>query len=276
MAIENIKELESSLKLKEGTISEAIKSEDAVKIDIPELKIFTPEEDEERINNMKVEFKTAGEEVAVKEIKREHNLEFEGKSAAKLFEHLQSGQANAITKALEDAGKVPDQKITELKTDLEKLQGTIKEKDSALTSLQSDFTKHKNTSVINGQIQVAFGDTKTAAPMEVVLDSFSKQYQAEIVDGKTVYKQNGEVLKNDLQTPLTTSEVVEKFKSSDLNKWVFPTVAGGGGGGDDPSTGKAGGMKAFEKEMNEKGFNTGSLEYVTEMNKRLGEKTLTA
>jgi hypothetical protein len=275
MAIENIKDLEASLKLKEGTITEALESEDKVKIEIPELKIFTPEEDEERINNMKGEFKSAGEEIAVKELKREHNLEFEGKSAAKLFEHLQSGQETAITKALSDAGKEPDAKITELNADKEKLQAKITEQESAFTSLQSDFTNHKNTSAINGQIQSAFGDTKTAAPMDVVLNTFTSQFQAEVVEGKTVYRQNGEVLKNDLQTPLTTAEVVERFKTAEANKWVFPVVEGGNGGGDDTQKGKAGSMQAFEKEMNDNGHRTGSLGYVTEMNKRLSEKTLT-
>jgi len=88
MPIENMTEMETVLGLAEGTLQEAIASDDATKIEIPQGKfidtdthvIRTKEDQDTFLKNTREEAKKAGLEQAIKEMRNELGYSFEGKT----------------------------------------------------------------------------------------------------------------------------------------------------------------------------------------------------
>ena len=272
MAIKNIEELEKFVKLEEGQSLKALmESEDEVSIELDgTLKVRTAEDEEAFVNNLKTEFKKAGEEIAVKEVRNELGLEFQGKTVKNLANAL-SEKVKADT--LAEAKIEPDAKIQELTADKEALVS----KNQELTNQVSALTQEKNNIESGFKLDTALKSKMAADSLlskEDRLDLFKKRYNPSYnEEGQLLLHKDGQVMKNDTtRDPIGLDEVMSDFDKAYL-KEVKP--AGGNGGGDDPAGGGGSDqMESFTKEMKAAGHEPGSLEFAQEMNKRLTNGTL--
>lgn len=83
------------------------------------------------------EGKKAGEEMFIKEIKTDENLDFEGKTKDSLLKALKD-------KIQKETGSEPTKRITELEADKKKLQDTLTEKENELKNETEKFNSRLN------------------------------------------------------------------------------------------------------------------------------------
>jgi len=271
--LENAEAVETALKMESGSIQKAIDSDEKVTIDIPSLVIRTTEEEEERDTNRrneyKSEFETAGLEVGIKDYARELNLDIgrNGKNMKSFGELYKK-------KILAEAEIEPNEKVSELTTDL----STLKERYTTLEG-ELDTTK-KNHLVLEQQRGIDSTLLKEIKGKLTISDKqvlvlFKAQYGTELNDsGALLIKENGTTMKNDLQTPLTPSEVMETF----IKPFIKVEKPGGGAGGDDNpgGTGATTGVEKFIAEMAAQTppITEGSLKFNEEMAARMKAGTL--
>lgn len=269
MPIENMTEIESSLGLAEGTLQEAIASDDATKIEIPQGKfidtethvIRTKEDQDVFLKNTREEAKKAGLEQAIKEMRNELGYSFEGKT----LDNLLKAHGDKIQS---DAGAEPNAKIKELTTDLEKLRGVNSEWEAKYNTLVSESTAKDNQRRIDTNIFNSI-EGEFILPKAQLSTLFKAEYEVVEEDGKQLIKKNGETLKSDSNLePLSLTDIMPKF----LEAFAKP-VEGGSGGGDSTGNPKAGTLEAFEKEMSDAGKSREDMNI--EMQRRIKEGTLT-
>jgi|TARA_Y100000310_G_C20682639_1_gene816898 hypothetical protein len=269
--IENMNEIESSLGLAEGTLQEAIASEDAKKIEIPTgtwtntdtHEVFLKEDYAKRTDNLKEENKTAGIEIAVKGARTDLGLDFEGKTIDNLLAAYKS-------KILADAKIEPDGKISELESDKLKLQELNKEYVSKYDSLVAESLKKDGQRSIDENILSKLSDKLTLSKADAML-LFKARYEVVEEGGKIIVKQGGETMKdNTTLEPLSLETIIDSFTEPYTKK-----PEGGAGGGDTTDPGKSGTLEAFNKEMESRGDHAlGSENYMTEMNVRISNGSL--
>jgi hypothetical protein len=263
MAIVNLKELEGSLNLKEGTLKSAFESETEETIDISTLSIRTIEDDETRTANLKTEYHTAGREIAIKTAREDYGLDFQGKNMENLMSAIK-------TKVLAEANVEPSAKIKELTADNEKLKSNIEGLQTEVNDGKILFAKQKTQSSIASMIDGAIQGDLTISKDDAAL-LFKNKFGTELNEGgKLLISQNGEVMKNTTTLdPVGITDVMTDFLSAYTKK-----VEGGAGGTDQTGGGKEGTMDAFNKEMANSSVTIGSQPYNEEMAKRLGAGTL--
>ena len=263
MAIENLSVIEQTLQLPEGTLLQAIESQEAVKVELPELEVFKKEDYNARIENLKSTFQKQGQDFLIKEAKQKFGLEFEGKSIDTLAEKLRA-------KALEEAKVEPNEKVKELQSDLEKLRKNLEEKDNLIIQKETEF-KQKETKRLIKDTLLSKINVETSIPKEDVLTILQSKYEIDVENDNIIFKQNGEVLKNNTTlNPKTVDELYAEFLPNYAKQ---PT----GGKGEKNETGhkKANSLEMFNEEMQNKGIALNSEAYNKEMMQRLSNKTLT-
>ena len=263
-------EIETVLGLAEGTLQEAIASDDAKKIEIPtgtfvdteNNTIFTNKDLLKRDDNLKEEHKKAGLEMAIKDYKRDNDFDFDGKTLELLL-------SASNEKVLSDAKIEPDAKILELTGDLKKLKGINEELTINIDTIKQETAVKDNQRKIQGDILESIKGDLTLTKNQI-LTLFQDEFQVMDEDGKRLIKKGGETLKNpDNMDPLTLADVMPKFLEQFAKK-----VDGGNGGGDSTNEDKAGSMAAFITEMEGKDHAVGSEEFNKEMGVRIAAKTL--
>lgn len=263
MAIENLTDLEKSLKLDEGTLSKALQSETPVKIELPQLVVRTKDEEDTFIENLKTNHFTAAQEILIKNTKRDLGLDFEGKNINKLIEVVKA-------KALEEAKIEPDKKVQELAADKAKLQQNIQELESKFQAKEKEFIFKENERKVNDALLSSM-NFETAIPTNDVLTLFKSNFQTDLEGDKVVIKKNGEVLKNPTTlSPLSPNEVLAEFAKPYLKTAV---ITGGGGKKDEPG-GKLNSYEAFEKSMTDQNIKPGSAEFIQKMQEAMKSGTL--
>ncbi len=213
---------------------EKIKSENEEDISLKELKVFTPEEFDTRLTNEKktsyLEGKDAGKEMWVKDKKKEFGYDFEGTDLDTFLEkHNEKLQASS---------EKPDEKVLELKKDIERLNQTHQQALQERETKLSDFQRKFNQTVISNKL-LNIVPAETTIPKEDVITLFNNYYQTELSeDGRTIVKKNGEVLKD----PTTASERELKDVFTEFiteRKYVKQTPGRGG----DNEFGNGGGVQ---------------------------------
>lgn len=264
---EDLTTIEKALKLEEGTLSKAIENEEEVAIELTEdLVIRTKEEEDSFTNNIKTEAKTAGVEMAIKGVRNDMGLDFEGKTMDNL---LGAYKDKVLIDAKDELGE-PDKKISELNTDLEKVRGNLATRDEEITTLKTQMQNSNDNNFIDSQLLALMPDNLTLSKSDA-LTLFKSKHVIELGENKAlVFKKDGEVMKNETtRDPLPSKDIINSFSTPFLKK-----AEGGGGGGNDPGDPKGGTMAAFEKEMTDKDINVGSEKFNSELNKRIKDKTL--
>ena len=260
MPIENMAQIETSLGLAEGTLQEAIASADATTIEIPTGKFYdtdkfvikTLEENETFLKNTRAEANTAG---------LEKGYSFEGKT----LENLMKAHGD---KVLKEAGTEPSAKIEELTGDLATLKGLNIGLQGTIDTMTSDGLLKDNQRKIDGNIFASIEGELTLSKSQVAT-LFKSEYEVVEEDGKQLIKKGGVTLKDAVLEPLTLADIMPKFLEPFAKK-----IEGGGGGDDTKGAGKEGTLVAFIKEMEASGKPQGSEAFGLEMNKRIGDKTL--
>jgi len=224
-AIEAIAKL---AKIKADDLQAAIADEKEVDLSIPE-NLTTLSEDE--ISTLKKnEYKNgkeSGVEMAVKEVKQELNLDFQGKSVKGLVEA-------ATKKAIEDAKIPANEKVAELQKKVETLQSTVQEQDKKLAEKDSEVAGVKLKSELFKHIPAG-----ASLENEEVIELMKlKGYGFEMKDGKVIATLNGEAIADKLSNAVPVKDIMTDFlKEKKL------LADDGSGGNDDPKGRGAGSGK---------------------------------
>lgn len=261
--IKNLSDIEKALGLAPGAMDTAFKSTTEDVIDITGLEIVKKDDYATRVKNLKEEAGTAAVEIAVKKVRTDLGLTFEGKTMDKLLDAYK-------TKVVADAGLNPDKRVTELEKDLGTMKTNFETATKKLGEVESTFKQKENTRTIRDAI-ISEIPANTIIPKEDVLNIFFSKNKVELAEtGGIVFKKGDEVLKNDKTLdPLTVKEVMTEF--------ITPYVKapeGGGGGGDNPAQGKPGSYEAFAKDMEKQNITEGSVKFNEEMQSRIKAGTL--
>lgn len=229
-------------------LSKAITSDKEETIDLPEGRFLTTDNESKLLDNHgKTKYnegKTAGSEITIKELKEKTGLEFEGKDADKFVSEFK-------TSILKDAKIEPEKKVKELQSSLEKLQNQYKTdlstKDSELQRLQGSLQQQKTIS----QLSTIIPELSSGVSKQDAITLFNAQFEIK-EDG--IYK-GGELLKDNLQNPMTLEQSVNDFLSEKGWNAQTPTGRGndfqGGKGGDALPTNQ----KEYESYIESKGYN---------------------
>ena len=230
---DTIKKMGKILGVDTAKLTEAIDSKTDMDVDIPtDITVLTKSELATRDKSKYDEGAIASEEMAVKTIKREKNLDFTGKKISDLVEHIE--------KSIDTDGTVT--KLRKNITDLEAQKNSITEQ---MESLQ---TSYKVMDVIpEGYNGLNKAELKAIAEANGVTVKMEK--------GVLVPYKNGEVWKDDkLQTPLDaklaykTFFEVEKGMKAVATTEQTPTGKVGRGGASEPPKG-GGGLKTKMSEI---------------------------
>jgi len=245
MALENVLEIEKALGIEGGTLTEMITSEEKHKIDLSELLIEKKSIYDERLENIKKETAKTALEMAVKEQRNALGLEFTGKTMENLV--------NAIKAKTESESKIePEEKYKSLKTDFEKLQGNLVEKENEFNAFKTNIEKQNLLSEIKNDFTKHIPDNTLVSKSTIFTEAKEKGFSFEREEGKTVVKDaNGNVLKDEKTlSPIDIATWVTNFATPYLAK-----VEGGSGKGDDKTQATAGSFEAFEKMAQKNGWN---------------------
>jgi hypothetical protein len=165
----------------------------------------------------KAELKLAGEEVSVKEIKRKHGFDFEGKSVEKLTEYLMD---QIELKSKSESSEIEKQYLK----DIEQLKKNLSEKDNKIIEIENK----RKTDKINAEIDSYFNSLRIEVPSHIKDEEkrnsyiqkeieknkiyFKSQYQFDLDEnGNVITKDSKGVIKDDTLSPVKVSELVNKF-----------------------------------------------------------------
>jgi hypothetical protein len=263
--IENINDIEKSLGLEEGKLSEMLSSEDNHTIDLSERVILSKEDFDTRVSNERKEAQKAGVEIAVKNARNELGLDFQGKN----IENLLSAHKAKIESGFSADVSEREQK---LKADLEAVQGSYTglqtEFDSFKTSVNQEKAQRKVDNMILSQMPDGL-----SIPKDDALIIFKSKHKIETGEGgeMQVMDINGNVFQDDVtKRNLGLGDVLSTF--SEAYKVQDKQKPKGRGKGDDHKRYKADSFESFDAEMNEAGIS--GTAYNAEMSKRIQAGTL--
>lgn len=265
MALENLGEIEKVLGLEDGKFTEMLSSEEKHTIDLSTLLIEPKAIYEERIANLKANSATMAKEVAIKEIKKALGLEFEGKNETVLIDALKSKFETIKSEVVKD----PEQRFTTLKTDFEKLQQNLLAKETEFENFKTNITNQQELNEIKNDFTKHIPENVLVSKSTIFTEAKEKGFSFEREDGKTVIKQNGEVLKDEKTlSPIALESWVKTFVSPYLKG-----LEGGSGRKDDVPPAKAGSFEAFQKEAEKNSWD--ATKFNQEMARRVKDGTLT-
>lgn len=242
------------VKVPVADLEAAIKNEQEVDVAIPEgLTVFEGDELTTLKTNEYSKGKTAGEELAVKEVKTKMGLEFTGKKVEGLVEA-------ATKKALEEAKLTPDKKVAELTEKLNTVTATATELQTKLAEKEKEVGQVKlSTELLKN---VPAGTTLEAEDVLTLMKS--KGYEFEMKDGALVAVKDGKVLEDKLAKPLGVKDVITEFAKE--RKLIADEGAGdppGGRGGNGSGAGATKWTKLSEvkKYFEEQGKSVNGQEF---------------
>ena len=251
--------IEKALGIEEGKFTEQISTIDLSGFVIEPKSIY-----EERVANLKANSATMAKEVAIKEIKKALGLEFEGKNETLLIDALKSKFETIKSEVIKD----PEQRFTALKADFDKLQGNLLAKETEFETFKTNITKQNELNEIKNDFTKYIPENVLVSKSTIFTEAKEKGFSFEREDGKTVIKQNGEILKDEKTlSPIGLDNWVKTFATPYLK-----TVEGGSGRKDDVPPAKAGSFEAFEKEAEKNGWDATKIN--TEMAIRIKAGTL--
>jgi hypothetical protein len=246
---------------------EAAKAEAEVSIAVPtDVTVIKTTDLETRDNNNKALGKTEGEATGEKKGK-----ELAAKAFKKKFNLADTVPAD-IDKVVEAVNTTLAKGDEGLKEQVSLLQ---KDKDTLATQLQQEQAKAK-AATFDAQIISQFPAGRTADLTDAErLVLVKSALQIEEVDGKTVVKKNGEILRDKTtQNPLPVNQAITDYFTE--RKWIGQDAGAGGRGGGNNPPGSASGIKKasdFEQKWiaENPGKNLISDDYVNALNKHAKE-----
>jgi len=242
MAIENIAAVEKSLGLEAGKLTEMITSEENHNVELDNLVIYSKDDYEARINNIKKETSFNALEVAVKNARNEIGLEFQGKT----MENLLKSYKEKIEK---ESTVEPEKRYSDLKTNFEKLQEVNSGLLNKYNDLETNTKKQNQNRTINETLLKDIPDN-TTIPKDDILAILKSKYDFnigedgfEIIEGNTILK--NETTRNNI----TPNEFLKTFIKPYLKE-----VEGGRGKSDEKGLPKDGTFEAWDAQAKEQGL----------------------
>jgi hypothetical protein len=265
MAIANLSEIETSLGLESGKLSEMMTSEEEHTLDMSQRVFFDKSTYDERVGNIKKESSNMASEIFIKELRNAFSLEFEGKTKENLIEAFKT----KIQKEKEDGIKDPEARYTTLKTDFEQLQSNYSLKVKEIETINTTNSEKDRKSSIQSEVFKYIPENALVSKNTIMIEAEQKGFKFDIDEGKMVVRDSsGNILKNETSfSPTTVEEFMQGFVTPFL-----PAVEGGAGGKDDTGAGKAGSFEAFEKEAEKNGWDAQKIN--AEIMKRTADGTL--
>lgn len=222
---ESLQKIAALAKIKVEDLEVAIKDDKEVEITIDEkLSTFSETEVETLKDNEYKRGKTAGVEMAVKEVKEKQNLDFQGRTIEGL---LEAHKKHVLTEAKIE----PAQKVLELETKITTLQKTVGDYENQLAEKDQEVTGVK----INGELYKhipALGENGPALGADDVIQLMKANgYEFKFENGTTVAYKEGKQLADKLGNAIPSKDVVSGFLK-DKKLITDPVVPGGRGGTD--------------------------------------------
>jgi hypothetical protein len=242
MALENLAEIEKTLGIEEGKLTEMISSEEKHTIDLTKKVILDKTVYDERVSNIKKESSSMASEILIKDLRNEFGLDFEGKTK----ENLTTALKGHIDKVKDESIKDPEKRYTDLKSDFEKLQKNFIDKESESQKIKTDMELKEKRNKVLGDVFKFIPENALVSKNTIIIEAEQKGFSFDVEEGVTVVKDaSGKVIKDETTlSPKSVKDWMEIF----IVPFV-PKVQGGGGGGDDKGGGgKAGSFEAFMKE----------------------------
>lgn len=267
--IKNIDKIEQLLKLEAGTLKAAIESEDEQEITLEGLNVYTQDELSSLEENIKKQEyrngKVAGEEMAVKAVRDEYGLDFEGKTVRNFAEAFKN-------KIESESKKQPTEKIKELETDLQKLREKNGEWENKFNQLNDSISNERKEYKLKSLIESSV-PKDTILPADKISLLFRNDYKVDFnEDGNPVVMKGDEVIKDEkTRNPLGVKDVLGSWLTE--NNFLKQEQQGRGEKDQRQNT-KFGTIEAFNQEMEEKGMNPNSEEYQKEYFRRIKEGEL--
>ena len=213
--IENLNDMAKFVKGGAEVLQKAIDSEEKVSLEFIEGS-FVSDSDldglkDNRFNDGKKEGQTIGYDFAMKDLKKDFQIELEGKDRSKIVDAIQN-------KIITDAKIEPNKKADELKTSLENLQkqyetdlGLKSNENSELNKRLSDL---KTTSELNKYLPEGLNGIDNNDFMTIAKNTADFDYE----DGVMVVKQNGKILKDKMEKPIAPKDYLTEFATT--KKWI--------------------------------------------------------
>lgn len=188
----------------EKALKDAITSDEVQELEIGDMEVFTPDGFEDFKVNFAKEQKSAGAEIAVKELKRELELDFTGKSVKGLYEA-------AIAKGKAEAGVEPNKRITELEKATEQYIKDLETKESELNTLKGNYERGGVRQTLIGSVT---STTKIPVADIVALYELKNDWDKDESGNLVAKKMGGEVLKDKYSKPISLTDHFAEFAST--------------------------------------------------------------
>lgn len=232
-----IKSLADALKVDVKILTEELKKEDDIKLELPKLNAFTEAELATRDANIKKggydEGVTVGFDKSAKKLKEVAGVEVEGLDITKIAEAI-------VSKTNADAKIEPNTKIEELTKSISKLQGTVATLQNEKETIANNFEGFKTESQLLSEIP----KNKAGLSNKTILSEMKESGYDFTKDGVT---KNGELLKDNLQNPIKRQDVFTQFLTE--KNWL-EVDKDGRGGGDEFGSGKTSTIKSMDDYQN--------------------------
>jgi hypothetical protein len=261
MLTENaIKEIEKAIGI--TGLQEMILSTESIEITPKKTKHFDEISYNQLVQNLQSslspdlysEAKQAGEEIAVKEIKRANNYEFEGKSVKALNEYLNK---QIELKSKTDISEIEKQ----YKADIEKLQKTIESERSEKEKISHQRKIDKINWIVDNHFSAIQVDIPANLKEPEQVNQFRKneieknkiyfksQYQFDVDESGNVLIKDltGNLIKDELLNPVKIDNVVKDFAAKNFIQYGQQVIKGRGGKDEFPSNNNLSTIKDIEQ-----------------------------
>jgi hypothetical protein len=234
----DIQKISKLIKVPVADLEKAIKDPAEVDVTVADnLSVLTTEELETRDTNSKNDGIKIGKEIGVKEVRTKAGLEDSvGKDPDKVAQAI-------AAKAVADAKIEPDKKVTQLTEQIGLLQKSIGDKDAELSAEKIKSAQAMDDS----NILAAFPKNRNSLLSDQeYLNVVKGNLQFEKVDGKTIVKKGGEVLRDaNSKNPIEMGKAIGDLFTE--RKWLDGAGGAGSGGAGGRAGGDGGGGGAFTK-----------------------------
>jgi ribosomal protein S13 len=252
--ITNLNELAKFVKGGAEVLQKAIESEEEVSLDFVEGNFVSDTELDTLKQSVFNEGKKEGGKIsydhAMKDIKKDFNIELEGKDRAKIVEAIQN-------KIMSDAKIEPDKKVNELKSSLENLQKKYENDLSTKESELSQLSNKLNNFKVNGDLAKELPENLNGIDHNDFLTLAKTTANFDYEDGQLVVKKGDKILRDKMEKPIAPKDYMTEFAT---NKGWINSDGRGGGDNNHGNSNVFNSMNDVYKHMEENNINPMSTE----------------
>ena len=203
---ETIEQIQTTLGIQDNALVTAFEAEEVKSVDLPEVKVFTPEQLTEREDTLKTNLRQAGLEIGLKEF-----------SKAKGWEQVKN--INALlelhkTDVLKEADIKPNEKLQQKESMIEELRGKLTALESEKSAIENTYSQKTKTLEIESYLSSLIPDKLegnfTKKDYLALLKSDYSFDQSE--DGKMIIKdKDGKLMQDELLNNVDPSTEVKTW-----------------------------------------------------------------